>query len=402
MRQIKRPKIQNLQSKTVFLAVVGLVTMAGVLSLVLSHAATSGSAIEAEQAIVSGAVGVISDSGASGGQALQFGVAASAMPAGSNPFGSVGTRSGMSFNDGIWSLDRTGSAASYTSALKYAETARGRLSDLNMSAQYNAKWTDLTGVQILQFLNDYNAPVSILMLPPWPEGQGDWGSAANGSYDSYYKQLGANIASIRPNAKTVLRLGWEFNGSWYDWSVIKAPGGSAAARATNFINGWHHIADNVRAGAGGQAKNILFDFSTSSTDDYNGNGNVYNLYPGDSYVDVIGMDIYDSGKVTTSDTTPGFNAEMTTGYNFAVQHGKMLSFDEWGMHDTHNGNDGGDNPHFINAMFTWFRAHKSNLAWEQYFQDDALDNVHNSLFSPGLGNYNPNGRAAYLNQLKTP
>lgn len=248
-------------------------------------------------------------------------------------------------------------------------------------------------MQILDFLNATPSAGSVLMLPPWPAGQGSWTQAATGAYDSYYKQIGAAIVAKRPNAKTVLRFAWEANGNWYDWSIVNAGG------ATAFINGWRHAVDAMRAGAGAKASNIVFDYSLAALDDKGQGDPLTVTYPGDAWVDVIGVDIYDSWSVTTNPTTPAYAPTMQRAYDFAGAHGKWMSLDEWGLHHTGSGDpEGGDNPNFINAMFNWIKAHKSGLAWEEYFQDDAQDNVNSSLFSPDRDS-NPNSRVAYLADL---
>ncbi len=311
-----------------------------------------------------------------------------AHPATTNPIGSVGARSGLSWNSGIWPVDRSGSDASYNSTLQYAENKRGRKSDVNMAAQYNGTWGDLTGMQILDFLDATPSSTSVVMLPPFPSG-GTWSAAAAGSYDAYYRQIGAAIAAKRPNAKTVVRLAWEANGDWYPWSIVSNGG------AATFIAGWRRAVDNLRAGAGSKASNIVIDYSLAALDDKGQGDPLTVTYPGDAYVDLIGIDIYDSWYVTTSPTTPGYGAQMNRAYSFAVAHGKWLSIDEWGLHHTDAGApEGKDNPKFISAMLTWIKSHKSRLAYEQYFQDDAQDNVNSSLFSPDR-NSNPVSSAEY-------
>lgn len=313
-----------------------------------------------------------------------------------NPLGTP--RSGLSWHSGIWGLARSGSAASYTASIKAAETARGRKSDTNMAAQYNnGAWGDLTGLQIVDFLDDYDnqagGPVTVIMLPPFVPG-GTWTAAKAGTYDTYYTQIGQALAAKRPNLKTVIRFAWEENGNWYPWSIISAGG------VADFEAGWARAVTKIRAGAGAQAANILFNYSLSGLDSYAGDPLTV-TYPGDAYVDILGLDIYDRDNVTTSDTVPGWNANLNRALAFVQNHGKLLAFDEWGLnHSSGTGfAKGNDNPHFINAMFTWFKTNKAWLAYESYFQDDDLGNVNSSLFSTAVNN-NPNSKAAYLAVIK--
>jgi hypothetical protein len=283
---------------------------------------------------------------------------------------------------------RAGSASSFASALSYAESRRGRLADVNMAAQYDDSWASLVDPQILDFL-DASPAVPVLMEPPFPAG-GSWTAAAYGAYDSYYRQLGANIVAKRPNAKTVLRFAWESNGNWYPWSA------STAGGATAFVNGWRRAVDDMRAGAGAKASNIVFDYSLSGLDNYGAGDPLSATYPGDQWVDIIGEDTYDDWEVTTSHTTPAKAADLQRIYDFAVSHGKWMSLDEWGLHHTNaNVPEGKDNPAYIDAMMTWIKAHSARLAYENYFQDDAMTNVNSALFSPKVDN-NPQSTSAYL------
>lgn len=315
--------------------------------------------------------------------------------AGHNPIGTTGKRSGLGWNSGIWGMYRSGSVQSYNSALSYAEDRRGRRADVNMSAQYATNWKDLTGMQILDFLNGTSSATSIVMLPPWPDSGGSWSAAASGAYDSYYRQIGAQVAAIRPNAKTVLRFAWEANGDWYPWSIVNRGGG-----ASNFVNGWRHAVNNMRAGAGSKASNIVIDYSLSNLDDKGQGDPLSATYPGDKWVDVIGIDAYDDWQVTRNGSTPAKVALLNRAYNFAVAHGKWVSVDEWGLHHTNSGHaEGGDNPAYISAMYNWIKTHRSRVAWETYFQDDAMNNVNSALFSPRVNN-NPASSQAYRARLR--
>jgi hypothetical protein len=55
---------------------------------------------------------------------------------------------------------------------------------------------------------------------------------------------------------------------------------------------------------------------------------------------------------------------------FATQHRKPISFPEWGLAINVNapGYGGGDNPTFIQNMYSWFGSH--NTAFENYFDSD--------------------------------
>ena len=75
-------------------------------------------------------------------------------------------------------------------------------------------------------------------------------------------------------------------------------------------------------------------------------------YPGDDVVDYIGLDVYDfkqEGSVEERWTTFYLKAPFGLEWHrdFAVKHGKLMSYPEWGV-----GNSG-DNPFFIQRMHDW-------------------------------------------------
>nr|MDT0666369.1 glycosyl hydrolase [Micromonospora sp. DSM 115978] len=118
----------------------------------------------------------------------------------------------------------------------------------------------------------------------------------------------------------------------------------------------------------------------------------FEYYPGDEYVDIIGVDTYDQWPPRRDEATwnrlcnepPG----LWTGIAFAREHGKQFSVPEWGLVATHDtgagriGQAGGDNPFYIQKMFETFRDNADILAYEAYFNDDNPGNVHSSLINP--------------------
>ncbi len=52
--------------------------------------------------------------------------------------------------------------------------------------------------------------------------------------------------------------------------------------------------------------------------------------------------------------------------DFAAQHGKLMSYPEWGV-----GNFG-DNPFFIQQMHDWFLKNERNIAYAAYFDVNGL------------------------------
>ena len=127
-------------------------------------------------------------------------------------------------------------------------------------------------------------------------------------------------------------------------------------------------------------------------------GRSTNCYPGDAYVDIIGIDNYDHFPWASSkavfDRTAVRPEGLTWLYEFARAHCKPFSVGEWGVVPT--GDAGRENPEFVRWMHEWFAAHAPHLAYEAYFSDCGAGGVQSSLFRTDSGcTPNPRSAAAY-------
>ena len=126
------------------------------------------------------------------------------------------------------------------------------------------------------------------------------------------------------------------------------------------------------------------------------NAGLPSFYPGDDWVDFIGLDCYDWYPAMISQavwdkeynqTNMGGPRGLGTWLAYAVGQGKKLSFGEWGV-VSGTADGGGDNPFFINQMINFFQANAANIAYEAYFNTNHAPNIH--CFAD-----NPNAAAAY-------
>ncbi len=217
---------------------------------------------------------------------------------------------------------------------------------------------------------------------PFPDNQGSLPNAAAGVYNSHYYQLGVNLVKAGMSNANV-RFGHEFNGNWYSWSVAKDPNGEAAGE-TDFAQAFRQFVTTMRS-----VPNQHFTFVWNP--DINQWGvNLVNCYPGNHYVDAIGMDIYDQdwNGAYQPGVTPTLQAQQQAWQNnltnsnwgvtmiqqFAVSQNKPLVVPEWGLAIRSDGHGGGDDAYFIQQMYTWLNA--NNVAWNIYFNVDAGDGNH--------------------------
>jgi len=224
----------------------------------------------------------------------------------------------------------------------------------------------------------------VISQPFFPDGGGDFGSCANGAYSSQWAQFGSYLNNIgRP--KTIVRLAWEFNGDWFPWSVGKTD-----------VDTWKRCFQQVVGAIRSTDPQVRIDWNL------NAHSGRYDAYPGDSYVDIIGIDNYDMWPASVNESSWNSSCNASSGLcdviRFARQHGKQFSVSEWGLvsgSDTEAGaagQAGGDNPFFIKKMYDTFKANADVLAYETYFNNSDAGNVHSSLLNP---NENPNASAAY-------
>ncbi len=196
----------------------------------------------------------------------------------------------------------------------------------------------------------------VLGVPLLTSG-GTFADGAAGAYDSYFASLATELVQAG-DGSAMLRLGWEFNGPWYPWSLSSTNSGDSPKE---FITYWQRIVTLMRAIAPG----LQFDWNV-----YNGAGAVdaTEAYPGNAYVDDIGVDVYDAGHGVSTPSVR-WKQIVTKSYglnfwdNFASQNGKPLTIPEWGLSTGANG--GGDDPYFITQMYDWMRAH--DVGFEAYF-----------------------------------
>jgi hypothetical protein len=183
-------------------------------------------------------------------------------------------------------------------------------------------------------------------------------ACADGAYDSHWRRFGSVVQS-EGMGESIIRLGWEFNGDWYRWSA-RNPQAWAAC--------WRRIVTAVRP----RAPHLRWDW-TVNRGDSPGLADPRQAWPGDGYVDIVGVDSYDHAPaaLTNEGWARQLDGDQGLKYwlDFALAHGKPLSVPEWG--NLLEGYDaGGDDPGYVESMTAFFRANAAHLAYEAVFQDD--------------------------------
>lgn len=179
-------------------------------------------------------------------------------------------------------------------------------------------------------------------------------ACAAGKYDGYATVLGRGLVAAGLQ-NSVIRLGDEMNGNWEPDFI---------GTTTVEQKLWAKCFDNEVTGlrrAKGEA--FLMDWNPNACwAPYS----YANYYPGNAYVNIMGLDLYDVGCMTPYKRL-SFSQLANEPYGlthfeaFARSKGKAMSFPEWGLVNLPSGDD----PGYITGMGTAFNA--GNFAFEAYF-----------------------------------
>jgi Glycosyl hydrolase family 26 len=213
---------------------------------------------------------------------------------------------------------------------------------------------------------------------------------ASGEYDQYATKLAKNLVS-HGAGNVVIRLGVEANGSWeYDYV------GTTNAEMSSWATCYDKEVAAMRAVPGA---NFQFVWNPNSC---TANLPISKWYPGNSYVDIIGVDAYDKDCETLKTVSQeGWAAYSTDSASegagnpdfpslanveaFAVANGKPMSFPEWGLTGS------GDDASYVSEIARAFD--NGDFAFESYFDINGKDVT-------ALSAKVPNATAAYAQAFK--
>jgi Glycosyl hydrolase family 26 len=202
-----------------------------------------------------------------------------------------------------------------------------------------------------------------------------------GQYAGYATTLAHNLVGYGA-ANTVIRLGVEANGQW----TLDYVGQTTLEELS-----WAQCFDNeVTAMRSVPGSHFLFVWNPNTCTNDLG---LANWYPGNSYVDIIGADAYDTDCNTLKsvaqegwsnyyiDSNPSNDSSLSAVEAFSVAQGKALAIPEWGLTMS-------DDPAYVNGIASMVNT--DDVAFQSYF-DCGCDSI------LPLGRSTPNATAAYGN-----
>lgn len=206
--------------------------------------------------------------------------------------------------------------------------------------------------------DNHTLVISTAMVPKDPPS--DWRErGAAGEYDAYWKTFGQNLVDSGLGS-SIIRIGWEMNGDWYETHYV---GESEDLRAA-----WKDYFRRMVKAMEVEGSNFEIDFNIAEGPQ--DSVSIDELYPGDEYVDVIGIDVYDS-YISPIDPGARWQAKdekvnsVSAVVAFAAAHDKPVSFPEWAMVAEGETDGGGDSPDFVNQIADVVAS--SNVRYQAYF-----------------------------------
>jgi hypothetical protein len=185
-------------------------------------------------------------------------------------------------------------------------------------------------------------------------------SIVEGHFDSFFGYWAHHIKQVK--GVVLLRILHEFNGDWYPWCTVKNDRkGELVARAFRYI---HNIfRDN-------NVNNVRFIWCPNSMsvpqESWN---NIMDAYPGDEYVDFVGLDIYNgAGDGKGANLWRSFRKEGIENYFVLTQQkpGKPLFICEAASRERRISEGGQSKAEWIDQMSEALRSDMSKarlLAW---------------------------------------
>ena len=167
--------------------------------------------------------------------------------------------------------------------------------------------------------HDFNGDPMVNLMP---------GKSGNENFKKILDDIADLANSLDDNGMKVpviFRPWHEMTGSWDWW-------GQKYSTPEQYIAAWRYMVDYLRNEKG--VHNMLFAFAPSQVTDHPNGG--FDRYPGDDYVDVVGVDRYDTdetekGKKNSDNYTQAILADARFLVNFAEEHGKVAAITESGV-----------------------------------------------------------------------
>ena len=185
-------------------------------------------------------------------------------------------------------------------------------------------------------------------LGPNDPGQIHLQDILDGTWDGYIEARAEEFAAVR--LPIFVRWGHEFNGNWYPWGIA-----NNNADPSLYVRAYRHVHD-LAVAAGARNVQWVWAFNNGSSPD-EGYNDPAGAYPGDEYVDWVGVDGYNWGFGPSWDPAgdhwAGFDATFSAAYAKAraVAPHRPVMLGEFASSE-----DGGDKAQWLADMDATLRS----------------------------------------------
>jgi hypothetical protein len=265
--------------------------------------------------------------------------------------------------------------------------------------------------------------------------------AAANAYADHWKGVALDLVNkgyATVASPVIIRVAWEFDGSWYPWGWGGSGDDSGGNEATydyyyvmafeKLVTAFRRVSPNFKFvwNPTSQAKIHLNSYKAAYSGKYGGIG--YSLK---NYTNFVGLDVYDDPWDTTVDHQARWaNEDLAPGCSpqnpsrgplceiaaMSASTGKPIVFPEWAAgegSDAVGGSWPNDNPEFIANMAAFMadptlsgKWPHATMGWQSYWSGDGYSGYCGWINTDINNCYGPQGyprqRAAYIQKFKKP
>ncbi|MDQ1295445.1 MAG: hypothetical protein QG608_3330 [Actinomycetota bacterium] len=216
----------------------------------------------------------------------------------------------------------------------------------------------------------------------------------NGTWDNYIKARGAEFASV--GSPVMVRWGHEFNGNWYPWGIA-----NNNSDPSLYVKAYRRVHDLVTA-VGGTNVQWIWAFNNGSTPDAGYNDPAAS-YPGDAYVDWVGIDGYNWGYGPSWDTTGNHWVSFASAFDASYAKARSIAPKRpVTVSEYASSEDGGNKTQWINDMNSALQSGRyPDLKMLVYFDQDKEEKWSAASSTGSLNAFVSWLRSSYMNGTGT-
>jgi mannan endo-1,4-beta-mannosidase len=189
----------------------------------------------------------------------------------------------------------TGLASSYSSATSFNQATGAHV---NIAAYYSG-WGEPFQTQFADRAWQHGA-LTLVDIDPY-SGSANMSAISDGRYDAYLRSLASKVAEF--GHPVIISFAHEMNGSWFHY-------GYKYVAPSVFIAAYRHVHDVFEESGG---EKVIWMWTVNIPSAGQTSTSVDEWYPGDSYVDWVGIDGYDWSASRTFTQTFGTTLSQVRG-----------------------------------------------------------------------------------------